>query len=292
MKLQEHHKEYVVRNSAYFMKLTDIVEAFMEEFADELPQPELPEPPDIAKLMAEPLSNSETAEKLVVISDYYNSHAESFEEEYDENAEEKLKESALENYNEYRENSYRSAYWREREATIQAHEKSLKQELFNQFRRFDIRHPQFPKKYRKLFEQYRKEFFASYRLESLKHPENLITKLETLYGYVENLIFQEDNPRQAAEYVRLDHQLLQSIATHTAVIQSQQQAAKDIAPQNVKAIQETSNAQETLTESHPKRVRNRKFHRPFHRPIYRPTKIAKGSECEFQLVPYTEQNPL
>ena len=42
MKLQEKHKEFVVRHFACFTKLTDIAEAFMEKFEDELLPPTSP----------------------------------------------------------------------------------------------------------------------------------------------------------------------------------------------------------------------------------------------------------
>ena len=37
MKLEEKHKEFVVRHFACFTKLANIVDAFMEEFENELP---------------------------------------------------------------------------------------------------------------------------------------------------------------------------------------------------------------------------------------------------------------
>jgi len=235
MKLQDKHKEYVVESFARYMKLTDIVEAFITDFTDELPQPELPEPPDIDKLMEAPLSNMEIVHKLGYISEHCENYEDRFVEEYGENAEEKLKESALEDYNEDRKDSYLSDYQEEREAAIQAHEESLKQELFNQFRRFDIRHRQFPKKYRSLFQKSREDYFASYREKSLSTPENRNTELETLYGYVENLIFEEDNPRRRVEHIRLANQLLKTIAINNAI--NQQKEPVDIIPQDPTALQ-------------------------------------------------------
>ena len=37
MKLEEKHKEFVVKCFARFMTLTNIVDAFLEEFEDDLP---------------------------------------------------------------------------------------------------------------------------------------------------------------------------------------------------------------------------------------------------------------
>ena len=39
MRLQEKHKEYAVKCYARFMTRSEVVEAFIEEFADDLPEP-------------------------------------------------------------------------------------------------------------------------------------------------------------------------------------------------------------------------------------------------------------
>ena len=43
MRLKEKHKQFVVKSFACFMKLTDIVDAFIEEFEHELPPLGIPE---------------------------------------------------------------------------------------------------------------------------------------------------------------------------------------------------------------------------------------------------------
>ena len=43
MKLEEKHKEFVVKCFARFMKLTSIVDVFLEEFEDELPPADMSE---------------------------------------------------------------------------------------------------------------------------------------------------------------------------------------------------------------------------------------------------------
>ena len=51
MKLKEKHKQFVVKSFACFMKLTDIVDAFIEEFEHELPPAEMPQVPDVDEFL-------------------------------------------------------------------------------------------------------------------------------------------------------------------------------------------------------------------------------------------------
>ena len=66
--------------------------------------------------------------------------------------------AALAAFNAQRQDRYLrdyKIYFRQERAN---HEKQLRQELFNQFRRLNINHRQFPEKYRDLFNQTRDEF--------------------------------------------------------------------------------------------------------------------------------------
>ena len=52
MKLEEKHKEFVVKCFARFMTLTEILGAFMEEFEDDLPPPDMSDIPTLDQWMA------------------------------------------------------------------------------------------------------------------------------------------------------------------------------------------------------------------------------------------------
>ena len=57
MILDEKHKEFVVRHIARFAELTDIVEAFIEEFEDELPPVRAMEALTLEEMIAQDLAN-------------------------------------------------------------------------------------------------------------------------------------------------------------------------------------------------------------------------------------------
>ena len=141
MKLQEKHKEFAGTCYARFMNRTEVVEAFIEEFADDLPKP--PPVPEFPY--------------------------------------------------------------------------KVKRSLSNQLRRFNITHRQFPDKYRTLFDQTRMEYFSSYRSESLENTDDVALELETLYGYVKQRIFNEENPKEIMNHVNLAHKILRTIVTCHAI---------------------------------------------------------------------------
>ena len=75
------------------------------------------------------------------------------------------------------------------------------------FRRLNITHPQFPKKYRELFNNTREEYLINYRTDNLPTKANILAQLDVLFGYTKNLAFEENNVRQLA----LAHQILKTI---------------------------------------------------------------------------------
>lgn len=236
MKLKEKHKQFVVKSFARFMKLTDIIDAFIEEFEDELPPLGIPETPNIDEIMAEPLNDSELHSRSEFIAAYLKKHLKAFDEKYGKDADDKLNESALAAFDVYREGryirNYKLYYTRERVD----HEKQLRQKLFNQFRRLDIKHRQFPEKYRDLFNQTRDEFCASYRTSNLMTSANIVQELETLYGYQKQRLFQAEDPEEATKHVTLAHQILKTLVACNAI--NTDQDIVNITPKDTKALEE------------------------------------------------------
>ena len=89
MKLEEKHKEFVVKCFARFMTLTTIVDAFMDEFADDLPQPDISDLPTLDEWMAELLEDeAEQAAKLKMMNESIERNREAYTEEYGDEADE------------------------------------------------------------------------------------------------------------------------------------------------------------------------------------------------------------
>ena len=236
MKLKEKHKQFVVKSFACFMKLTDIVDAFIEEFEDELPPLGISETPNIDEIMAEPLNDSELHSRSEFIAAYLKKHLKAFDEKYGKDADDKLNESALAAFDVYREGryirNYKLYYTRERAD----HERQLRQELFNQFRRLNINHRQFPEKYRDLFNQTREEFCANYRNLNLTTSANIAQELETLYGYQKQCIFQAEDTDEATKHVTLAHQILKTLVACNAI--NTEQDIVNITPKDTKALED------------------------------------------------------
>ena len=235
MKLKEKHKEFVVKSFACFMKLTDIVKAFIEEFEDELPPLGIPETLNIDEIMEEPLNDSELRSKSEFIAMYLKENLKAFDEEYGNDADKKLNESALAAFDARRANTYIDNYNRYFNQKRGEHERQLRQELFNQCRRLDINHRQFPEKYRDLFNQTRDEFCANYRITDLSIPANIARELETLYGYQKQNVFQAEDSEEATKHVTLAHQILKTLVACNAI--NAEQDVVDITPQDPKALE-------------------------------------------------------
>ena len=246
MQLQDKHVEFVVRYFACFIKLSDIIDAFIEEFEDELPQPDLPKIPTFDEVMEEPVSEEELRNHLKLIDDFVAEHKSEFNKIYGEKGDKKLDEKA---HDEFAQNlilnaiSIQERHQDIADKALAVHQKQLRQNLSNQFRRLNIKHPQFPKKYRTLFNQTRDEFCANYRTQDLSISENLTRELETLYGYQKQFIFQQESPKEVMKHMNLGHQILKTIVAHNAI--STKQEVVDITPQNMQALEDT---QKALTE--------------------------------------------
>ncbi|MDE0018227.1 MAG: hypothetical protein OXU51_18745 [Candidatus Poribacteria bacterium] len=236
MKLKEKHKQFVVKSFASFMKLTDIVDAFIEEFEDELPPLGIPDIPSIDQIMAEPLDDSELRSRSEFIAMYVKKNLKAFDEKYGKDTDEKLNASALAAFNERRADRYIKNYQLYFNQERAAYEKQLRQDLFNQFRRLDINHRQFPEKYRDLFNQTREQYCASYRVPDLTNPESLARELETLYGYQKQRLFQVENQTEITKHIGLAHQILKTLVACNAL--NAEQDIVNITPENPKPLEE------------------------------------------------------
>ena len=173
MKLQEEHKVFVVKHFARFMKLTDIVEAFMEEFEEDLPQFVGEDRFSVQELFEGLLEVDKGGEKQEFIEKFIEEHTEEFQKEYGDEADQKLNERVLEEYENDRwaeAREHHNQHQIEAAEGRQRHRKELQQNLFNRFRRLNIDHPQFPTKYRMLFKKTRDAYCENYRSQSLTHP--------------------------------------------------------------------------------------------------------------------------
>ena len=244
MKLEEKHKEFVVKCFARFMTLTNIVDAFLEEFEDDLPPPDMSEAITVEYLMAEPLNDFDVEDKSEFVVGFIEEFEEEFKEEYGDEAEKRLNQEALEEYETLRQMRFTKMAKESRDYILTEHEEELRKSLFNRFRRFDIDHRQFPDKYRALFNETRDEFCANYRIPDLNVPENVVRELETLYGYQKQVIFQQKNSTEVMNHVNLAHQILKTIITCNAL--NPKQEVMDVTPQDAKALKQP---QEALTDS-------------------------------------------
>ena len=240
MKLEEKHKEFVVKCFARFMTLTQIVDAFMEEFEDDLPPADLSGLPTIEELIEEDHGEEESQIKLEFIDDFIEEHREIFEEKYGDKADEMLNEQALEDYDVEYLQDYTNARDKLRNQILTAHKELLRENLFNRFRRLNIDHRQFPDKYKGLFHKTRDEFCDNYRIPDLDVPENIGRELETLYGFVRQRIFQHRNSKDVMQHVTLAHQILKTIIAYNAI--DAKPEVVDVTPQDVKKLKETQKA--------------------------------------------------
>ncbi len=241
MKLQEEHKEFAVKGYACFMKPSEILENFMIVFA-----------PHIAEAFLEDRADKlekEAVEEILREKEHFT------EEHY------------VKNYapNIYQRDLYKTittkkgiqqrrrvfVNWEMIIAPINHYNKMLRGKCANNFRRLNITHPQFPQKYRTLFNETREQYLASYRTASLSVPENLILELEFLYGLTKELVIE----KRDLKHITQAAQILKTIAACNAV--NQQEQPVDITPQEVNALQDT---QKTLTRQLKKETQQLRKH--------------------------------
>lgn len=252
MKLDEKHKQFAVKYFARFMTRAEVVEAFLEEFADDLPPP--PEFEEFTQEEFQEVYEGETLEDKRTrdeeVAEILEEYKENYRQMYGADANAKFEEDrdTLEEKSrqDWYKRDYRSFYREQRldhQAEVEEHFEETKQEISNQLRRLNITHPRFPNKYRNLFNQTREQYFNEYRGESLGISENVLRELEILIGYVKQCIFQKENQTDAMKFMTLAHQIMKTVVAHNAV--SGKQDVVDITPQSVKAL---ADSQKALTD--------------------------------------------
>ena len=123
---------------------------------------------------------------------------------------------------------------------VQAYTMDLKTNLSTRLCRLNITHNQFPVKYRQLFTQTRNEYFEYYRGEKSNVDDKIVMELETLYGYVKDTVFHEQNPKELIKHLNLAHNILKTIATYNAI--NENQHAIDVTPNTTEQITGTQKA--------------------------------------------------
>jgi len=241
MKLQEEHKEFVVKGYACFMKPSVILENFMIVFAPNIAEAFLEERTD--ELQKEVIEEILRKKEHFTEKHYLNGiHPNIYQRDL-------YKIITTKKGIQQRRPVFVS--WEIIIARINRYNEMLRGKCANNFRRLNITHPQFPQKYRTLFNQARQEYLASYRTASLSLPENLILELEFLYGLTKELAIEERD----LKYITQATQILKTIAACNAV--NQQEQPLDITPQEVNALQAT---QKTLTDQLKKETRQLRKH--------------------------------
>ncbi len=224
MNLQDNHKEFTVKCFAEYMTLSDVVDAFMQEFEHDLPKPPpLPEPPnyeeEIAGVEYQFSKNEYVKNKMDEIKSRYfdmygiDSHIkrekdeayyiEKFKLEFDKEWKKQREKMHEEQLSEY-------------QLILDNHYMQIRKELSNQLRRFNITHTRFSEKYRQLFNESRDAFLKGKRDDNrtdigLTHDDNIQQELETIFGHVKYLIFSEKEPKEVIKHVNTAHALLKTI---------------------------------------------------------------------------------
>ena len=201
MQLSEAHKEFVVKGYAQFMSHKRIVMEFAEEFTEDLA--ELCDGPSAADIRKYVHNRPIIKMNPALDSERYPDYP-------------MLK------------------------ATQEAYEEA-KERLGPRFRRLNIDHPQFPEKYRALFNETRKQFINANHSGDLSNPENVITELATLYAALKQRIFRDGNifnhgafsSSDRLKEVNLAHQILKTIVAVNAT--SAHREPRDVTPEPLPA---------------------------------------------------------
>ncbi len=241
MKLQEEHKEFVVKGYACFMKPGEILENFMIVFA-----------PHIAAAFLEAHADQlekEAAEEILREKEHFTEQH--FIKNYDPNVYQRDLYKTITTKKGVQQRRQVFVNWEMIIAQINRYNKMFRGKCANNFRRLNITHPQFPEKYRTLFNEAREQYLASYRTAKLSLPGNLILELEFLYGVTKELVIENRD----LKYITQAAQILKTIAACNAV--NQQGQPVDITPQEINALQET---QKTLTDQLRKETRQLRKH--------------------------------
>ena len=233
MKLTERQRDFAVSCFAIFMTRTEVTNAFMQEFAHELPPPP-PEP----KFNRQASDQKYRQEKQHYIDQYLEQLHEKYQIEYGDNADEKFQQDIpqlQQTLNEEYEKTFPQDVQQERKEQLERHKedveehyKKVKTELSNQLRRFNITHKQFPEKYSELFNQVRMEYIQSHQTKNLQDTNNVQTELETLYGYAKLQVFHQKKPIEVVRHLNVSLKYLKVIMASNAI--NSQQDTIDVTP--------------------------------------------------------------
>ena len=122
--------------------------------------------------------------------------------------------------------------------------------LSSLFRRLNIKHSQFPEKYRGIFNEEREKFLADYRDTSLHIPDNVTRELEALYGLTRELAYEQ----REAKYITLALQILKTIVTCNAV--NAQEEVVETTPEAAKQLTTTAKTLTGQVNKESKRLAN------------------------------------
>ena len=227
MKLQDKHKAFAVKSYAKFMTRAEVVDAFIQEFPDDLPKPPIqkPEYPKTTKYIGKDLNETDQQiHKQEYMNDNYDQYYRSYQTLYGNEAKEKFDQDSqkivAQIETDYQDKIKRlldgihSKNLAEYQEQLDQHQQKLKTELSNQLRVYNITHTRFPIKYRGLFNQTTREYLSKLRTDS---DENVAQELRTLYAYIKRRILQGENPSELNQDIKLAHTLLKTIATSTSV---------------------------------------------------------------------------
>ena len=237
MNFEDKHKEFAVKCFAQYMKRADVVKAFMEEFLYDIAVA-------CTKAYTEkvPIKAVEDLMKEIIIDVINNST-------YDMLERISMLQSELETLIEMAQegqNNVTQRHITEHQQLInltehvQTYTKEQKNSLSTRLRRLDITHNQFPAKYRELFTKTRNEYFEYYRGDKSNVDDKIVMELETLYGYVKDTVFHEQNPTDLIKHLNLAHNILKTIATYNAINEKQQ--VIDVIPNTTEQITDTQKA--------------------------------------------------
>ena len=234
MELQQKHKEFAIKCFASFMTRSQVTAAFMEEFAHDLPQPPIPK--------FNPLESNQQyiSDKQEYIDKKMQLIRQEYQEMYEEDAEEMFQYDS-QDLRQQLNKQYEKECKDQLENHIQEveqHYKELKKVLSNQLRRFNITDSQFPEKYRLLFNQIREEFILKYRSENLQDADNVQSELETIYGYVKQHIFQQNNSGDGIKNANIAHNILKTIIAYNTI--NPKQEAIDVTQKEPKQLKDSS----------------------------------------------------
>ena len=233
MIFKQHHKEFAIKAFAQFMTCKQVVEAFIQDFPNDLPKPPKPQQVQITQEMREEY-NKERDDHIdnFLHTKVYNEYKEEFGEKADEQFEEdspKLREQLIESYEQkfpLDTKSLQAESNAEYEWQLKDYHKQLKIDLSNQLRRFNITHPTFPKKYRGLFDRYRQEYYQNFYLNETNKTADILNKeLTTLYGLAKEKAFLKQDSKNFTRHLDIAHSLLKTIVAYNTITQPHNQGA-------------------------------------------------------------------